>query len=210
MAVQKIGAIFLSVLPKCPELSRAEGEQNRPVTAGRTSGSPKLLITALLVASVVLQSCGYTLIGKTKNPAIPENIRTMAIPFFANKTAQPEIERVLTQAVRKEFVADGRFGIVGDKSADAILSGEILFYILEPLAFDGRDNVTKYRVRFETEVSLIEVSSRKILLREKLSSYSTYDVVSRIAISESGRVEAIKKASRQYSQTLVKLVTEGF
>lgn len=164
----------------------------------------------LLAIPFAAQSCGYALVGKTRNPAIPENIRTIAIPIFSNKTAEPEIERELTRAVRKEFITDGRFELAGEKSADAILSVEIVTYLLEPLAFDARDNVIQYRVRFVTEVRLIEAPSKRILLREKLAADTTYNVPRRIANRELERVEAIKRASRQYSQTLVKIISEGF
>ena len=42
----------------------------------------------------LLAGCGYSLHGN-----LPDHVRTVAVPVFTNRTAEPAIESFLTQAV---------------------------------------------------------------------------------------------------------------
>lgn len=67
----------------------------------------------------LLAGCGYHL-GAAK-PAMLQNVTTIAVPTFKNKTFEPRIEVLAADATIKQFQQDGTYEIVSDDRADAIL-----------------------------------------------------------------------------------------
>ena len=80
------------------------------------SGRAPALGLALL--AVGLAGCGYSFRG-----TLPDHIRTVAVPVFTNKTAEPAVATFLTSAVVEAFSSNGRLRVVRPEEADAILDG---------------------------------------------------------------------------------------
>ena len=71
----------------------------------------------VMAAGVGAASCGYALAGR--GSFLPEYIKTLGIPMFGNTTPNPTIEQTLTQKVREEFQASGRYTVIpSDAGAD--------------------------------------------------------------------------------------------
>ena len=64
-----------------------------------------LLGALLALAAATSSSCGYALAGR--GSFLPAYIRTIGIPQFVNVTPVYEIEQVLTESVRTEFINRG-------------------------------------------------------------------------------------------------------
>ena len=77
------------------------------------------VISAACMAALFVTGCGYHL-GAAK-PAVLQNVTTLAIPTFKNKTFEPNIEVLMADATIKQFQEDGTYEIVPDDRADAIL-----------------------------------------------------------------------------------------
>ena len=79
---------------------------------------------AVALASLVLGGClGYR-IGPAK-PHYLQDVHTIAIPTFDNKTLLPRIEVLVTDTVIKQFQQDGTYKISTADKADATLKCEI-------------------------------------------------------------------------------------
>ena len=87
---------------------------------------------ASVVAGVALAvaGCGYGLRG-----TLPDDIRTVGVPIFTNRTPQPAIEAVVTRAILDAFATQGRLRVTRPEVADAILEGEIVAYDVVSIAF---------------------------------------------------------------------------
>ena len=57
------------------------------------------------LALVSLSSCGYSLAGR--GSFLPDYINTIGVPTFANQTSVFDVEQLLTQRVRAEFIGRG-------------------------------------------------------------------------------------------------------
>lgn len=164
---------------------------------------------ALAGATVVLTGgCGYHLTGT--GTGLPGHVRTVAIPIFTNSSAEPEIEISLTEAVRREFIEDGRLRVVPGLGADALLEGEILSYRLEGLAFDAADNITEGRVTMDVHVKLTDQVEGKSLLDFRLPARFEYRVTEEIAAAEEARDQAERDALTELAAKLPGIVIEGF
>ena len=78
-----------------------------------------------VLACLSLSGC----LGYHIGPAQPyylQDVHTIAIPTFVNKTLIPRVEVLVTGTVIKQFQQDGTFRIGNGDSADATLKGEII------------------------------------------------------------------------------------
>ena len=73
-----------------------------------------------LLVSVLSSDCGYALAGR--GSFLPDYVETIGIPLFENNTAFFEMEQILTEAVRTEFIGRGSYQIVPEEDGvDAVL-----------------------------------------------------------------------------------------
>ncbi len=80
-------------------------------------------LTALLLPLLAVSCAGYRL-GGVKPAALAE-IRTLAVPMFANATQHPRAEAIATSAVSGALTQDGTYRIAQASQADAILEGTV-------------------------------------------------------------------------------------
>ena len=68
--------------------------------------------------------CGYALAGR--GSFLPAYIQTIGVPTFTNRTTVFNLETLLTQKVRAEFIGRGRYQILPESTGvDALLTGEV-------------------------------------------------------------------------------------
>jgi outer membrane lipopolysaccharide assembly protein LptE/RlpB len=169
----------------------------------------KSYFLVLVISTLLLQiGCGYKLVGRGQG--LPRGLKRVFIPIFVNKTGEPQIEREITRTIRQEFMSDGRIKMVSRSRADAILTGEILSYVLTPLSFDTKDNVTEYRLNMTIHITLRDIKKKKIIFQESINADKEYLVTESIASSEIGKQEALRKASKDFALELLDLITESF
>ena len=65
------------------------------------------LLCVLCVLCVMLGGCGYALAGR--GSFLPDYIRTIGIPTFLNRTTVFNLETMLTEKVRAEFIGRGKY-----------------------------------------------------------------------------------------------------
>ena len=74
--------------------------------------------------SRMLPGCGYALAGR--GSFLPAYIQTIGVPTFANRTTVFNLETLLTEKVRAEFIGRGKYQILPDSTGvDALLTGEV-------------------------------------------------------------------------------------
>ena len=101
----------------------------------------RLMLVSLLVLSA---GCGYRAGYTVRN-----DVRTVAVPVFANDTFYRDIEVDLTRNVVAEIEKKTPYRIVDSSAADALLEGRITRYRTVVLQEDSKNNPT------ETEVVLV-------------------------------------------------------
>ena len=176
----------------------------------RSQRSPKSpVLLGILLAVILLNGCGYGLVGRGPG-GLPAHITSVAIPIFANNTLEPEIEKEITSAVRREFIQDGRLKVVAKAKATALLEGQLESYVLDPVAFDAFDRATQYRVVIGVHVSFKDLVKEKVLLDQKFSAREEFTVASTIVSREAAKVTSRQVAARELAGQLLNLILEGF
>ena len=154
--------------------------------------------------------CGYHTAGKASR--LPENVRTIAIPVFENKTQTYRIETKLTGAVVTEFNTRTKYRIVSNpENADAIMRGTVVSTQIEPLTYDSRtgrasSGVVTIRVR----VSLTDSKGNMLYQNQNYLFRDQYQISSQVSNFFEEEDPAFDRLSRDFARTLVSNVLEAF
>ena len=101
--------------------------------------------------------------------SVPEELRTVAVPIFENRTSSAELGPIVTQYVLREFQREGTFSIrrAGDSALE--VQGIIVKASREAAAFDRGygSRASEYRYIVTAVVSLINKDTGKVLLNNR-------------------------------------------
>ncbi|MBF0170940.1 MAG: LptE family protein [Nitrospinae bacterium] len=156
---------------------------------------------------LVLAGCDYQLVGR--GGTLPPGIGSIHLPTLVNRTAEPNMDVRLTQALTQQFLLDGRLKVAGPQ-ADAVLSGTIVSYLLRPLAYDGANNVTEYQVSLAVDLLFTATADGKVLVKQRVADTSQYEVTESVAGSEEARDGAVAVAAQKMAERIVSTIIEGF
>jgi hypothetical protein len=116
----------------------------------------------LLMLAVLLTGCASYQLGSM----LPDDIKTVYVPTFVNKTTEPLIETEATQAAIRELQKDGSLKVVSaPEDADTLLSVTLTDYRLTPLKFERELNTTadQYRLTLTAQVVLTRRTTDKVV-----------------------------------------------
>ena len=117
---------------------------------------------ALLLVLSLSNGCGYALAGH--GSFLPEYIKQIGIPPFANQTSYFDIAQILTDKVRTEFIGRGRYKILPEAAgADAVLTGTITSISILPAAFGAQQQASRYTITVTANIELRDARENKVL-----------------------------------------------
>jgi len=163
-------------------------------------------LAAVLVLAALLSGCGYTVQG-----TLPSHINTIAVPIFANRTAEPAIEGFITRAVVEAFATNGRLKVVGRDTADAILDGEIVGYNVVSIAFDRDSNVRQYRLVVRVNLRMRDVRRNAVLFEQNdVREQADFRVLGAVSQTISREETALRAAAVDIGRSIVSLAVTRF
>jgi len=167
---------------------------------------------SLLIASLALAGCGYSLVGT--GSFLSPDIQTIHIPTFTNRTTRVELEQIVTRAVTEEFVSRGRLRVMGSPpEADVLLRGTITGFGLTPVAFDDQGRATQYQVNVRAVIELVDRRGEEEQTLWKNDQYyfaEDYSVNPEEVDSFDQETRAIREIAVRFAESLVSSVLEGF
>jgi hypothetical protein len=116
-------------------------------------------IAATITASV---GCGYALAGR--GSFLPSDIRTVGVPLLENRSTFFQVEDILTEKIRTEFIGRGKYSVRPDiEGVDAVLSGQILGISLQPVALNDQQIASRYTFTLSMRVQFIDTRTNAVL-----------------------------------------------
>ena len=109
--------------------------------------TPCLLAVGLAVFSA---GCGYY----STSSRTAKDIKSIAVPFFENRTPEPNLEIIVTEKVVDYLVSDNTLSVKDESIADAVLEGTIVSFQNVPFSFNRDLNAEEYRVLISVEATL--------------------------------------------------------
>ena len=164
-----------------------------------------------LLLGVLGSGCGYHTAGHAVT--IPDNVRTIAIPAFVNQTQTFKIEQMLTAAVVREFVTRTHYHVINqvNDDADASLSGTVLATYTTPLTYDSQTGrAASVLVVISMKVSLLDKQGKVLYQNPSYLFREQYEVPRDVNSFFEEDTPAFQRLSRDFAQTLVSNILEGF
>jgi lipopolysaccharide assembly LptE-like protein len=184
----------------------------RPMTPPRWSNRSLGVILPLAgcVSLALLQGCGYRLAGRSST--LPEGIRSIGIPTFANRTNRPELEQRVTEHVIDELTTRGRVRILPqEEGAQAVLRGSILSYTVTPVVISELGRASRYEILITAHVTLSEVVTDRVLWEDDHFLFKRqYDVAASSQSFVDQEIVAIDEVATDFARSVVASILEGF
>ena len=131
----------------------------------KTSVVCRLSSVVLLLVALAISGC--TSYRWTSD--VPEELRTVAVPVFENRTSSAELGPIVTQYTLREFQREGTFSIRRSGDSALEVQGTIVKASRDPAAFNRGygSRASEYRYTVTAEVSLINKDTGKVLLNNR-------------------------------------------
>ena len=171
------------------------------------------LAVALLM--LVLQSgCGYTLAGR--GSFLPAYIKVIGIPLFVNRSSVFDLDRLVTERVRSEFIGRGKYTITPDTTGvDAGLTGTITGVFLTPVAFNSAQQATRYALIMSASVEFKDMQAGKVIwnnpsmqYREEFALNPTNALDTTTFLGQNQNAE--QRMADTFARSLVSAILEAF
>lgn len=156
-------------------------------------------------------ACGYHTAGHAV--AIPENVKTIAVPVFVNESNTYKIEQTLTGAVIREFTTRTHYSILHDPSdtADATLRGTVLSTSASPLTYNSATgHAASVLIVVSMKVVLADRQGKVLYQNPAYLFREQYEVSQDVSSFFEEDSAAFRRLSEDFARTLVSNVLEAY
>jgi outer membrane lipopolysaccharide assembly protein LptE/RlpB len=159
--------------------------------------------------------CGYSLAGR--GSFLPDYIRVIGVPTFANRTTLFNLETQMTEKVRAELIGRGKYRIVPEAAnVDAVLTGEVSSVSVTPLSFTGQQLASRYVITMSARVELRDQRENKVLwenpglvFRQEYEAQSGQTALDPAAFFGQDQ-NALDRMTTEFSRSIVSAILEAF
>lgn len=174
-----------------------------------------IAVSLAILVTLSTSGCGYSLAGR--GSFLPDYIRTIGIPTFANRTTVFNLETQMTQKVRSEFIGRGHYQIVPDAAnVDALLTGEVSSVTIQPLSFTDQQLASRYVITMSASVELRDTKENKVLwenpglvFRQEYEAQGGQTALDPAAFFGQD-TDALDRLTTEFARTIVSAILEAF
>lgn len=168
-----------------------------------------------MVCAYASAGCGYALAGR--GSFLPAYIKTIGVPTFANRTTVFNVETLLTQKVRAEFIGRGKYTVLPQSSdVDALLVGEVTGINIAPASFTLNQLASRYTITMTARIELRDQKQNAVLWEnpglvfrqdyEATSGKGSVDAASFFGQDQN----ALDRMSTEFARAIVSAILEAF
>jgi hypothetical protein len=184
-------------------------------TEGRSRRDFVLGVLSVLSGGAFSASCGYALAGR--GSFLPDYIKSIGIPTFGNRTTVFNLETMLTQKVRSEFIGRGKYRILPQQTGvDALLIGEVTSVTISPASFTPQQLATRYALTMSVRIEFRDLRDNKVmwenpslLFRQEYEATSGRNALDPVAFFQQD-INALDRISTDFARTIVSAILEAF
>ena len=201
--------------PAPPKPGCLDGRMPRDFHHAPSGGRAGRLVTIALLVGALTAGCGYSLAGR--GSFLPEYIETIGIPLFVNNTSFFEVEQLLTQSVRSEFIGRGNYQVVPDATGvDAVIEGRIMSIQLRPSSFTDQQQASRYTFTLTASIVMRDLQADEIVWENQaLIFIEEYDVATGGGALDASAffgqdTNALERMAQDFATTVVSSILEAF
>src|SRR6185503_3555980 len=170
---------------------------------------------AVLLGLATMPGCGYALAGR--GSFLPSYIRVIGVPTFANRTTIFNLETLLTEKVRAEFIGRGKYQILpSPDGVDALLTGEVTGISIAPSSFSTNQIASRYTLTMSARIELKDLRENKVLWENPSVFFrQDYEATSGTSATDptaffQNDLNALDRMSAEFARTIVSAILEAF
>ena len=173
-----------------------------------------LSVLCVLSGGVLSAGCGYALAGH--GSSLPASIKTIGIPAFVNNTTVFNIETLLTDKVRREFIGRGKYKVFPQTNdMDAVLSGTITSITLTPVSFAATQLASRYTITMTARIELRDAKGTLLWENPSLVFRQEYEASSGANATDAAaffghETNALDRLSEEFARAIVSAILEAF
>ena len=180
----------------------------------RTAGL--LLCVLSVLGGALFSGCGYALAGH--GSFLPAYVKTIGVPVFVNGTTVFNVETLLTEKVRREFIGRGKYKILPqDTDVDAVLKGTVTGISLAPAGVGGAAQLaTRWTITMTARIELRDVRANTVLWENpSLILRQDYEATSGVNAADPAaffghEANALDRLSEEFARAIVSAILEAF
>jgi hypothetical protein len=169
----------------------------------------------LCVLCAANAGCGYALAGR--GSFLPAYIQKIGVPTFVNRTTVFNLETMLTQKVRAEFIGRGKYQILPESNGvDALLTGEVTSVTITPASFTPQQLASRYALTMTARIELRDMRENKVLwenpsvmFRQEYEATAGRSAIDPAAYFQQNS-DALERMSTEFARTIVSAILEAF
>jgi hypothetical protein len=169
-----------------------------------------------VLVALTSMGCGYALAGR--GSFLPDYIRVVGIPQFENRSSFSQVEQILTEKVRSEFIGRGKYTVIPEApGSDAVLSGEVLALSVQPVGFTEQQLASRYLLTWTMKVAFTDARTNEVLWsNDALSFRGEYELSTRGNTAIEGAVfvdqerRSIDRIASDVARSVVTSILEAF
>jgi hypothetical protein len=169
-----------------------------------------------LMLAFMSSGCGYSLAGR--GSFLPDYIRVVGIPQLVNSSTFFQVEQILTEKIRTEFIGRGRYTILPNaEGADAVVTGAVTSISVQPVGFTEQQLASRYLFTLTMRVEFTDVRTTKVLwTNQALTFREEYELTTRSNIALEGATfvsqerNSFDRIADDVARTVVTAIVEAF
>jgi outer membrane lipopolysaccharide assembly protein LptE/RlpB len=169
----------------------------------RRNRSAAIRAAAIACAGLAV-ACGYSTTSRTA-----KDIKSIYVPFFENKTAEPNLEISVTNRIIQNLVSDNTLKVVSENAADAVLDGQIVDFKNQPFSFDRDLNAEEYHVVIRVVATLFNRRTNEPIWKDKPFEGDGSYFVENVAKGNTFE-QAVDESIREITDRILNLTTQDW
>jgi hypothetical protein len=175
-----------------------------------------LAALVLCACATAWSGCGYALAGR--GSFLPTSIRTVGIPRLENRSNFFQVEDILTEKIRAEFIGRGKYDVTPEEAgADALLSGEVLGISVVPVGINENQLASRYLFTVALRMEFKDLQTQDVIWQnDSLVFRGEYDLQTRSNVAVSGETfldqerSSVDRIATDVARTVVTAILEAF
>jgi hypothetical protein len=170
----------------------------------------------VLLLALASSGCGYALAGR--GSFLPAYIRVVGIPQLQNQSTFFQVEQVLTEKIRTEFIGRGKYAVIPETAgADAIVSGAVTSMTVQPISFNEQQFASRYLITMTMRVEFVDARTTQVLWSDPALTFrEEYELSTRSNVALQGgefltqERSSFDRIATDVSRTVVTAILEAF
>ena len=176
----------------------------------------KKILSLLLLVGLAAPGCGYALAGR--GSFLPAYIQVVGIPQLVNNSTFFQVEQILTEKIRTEFIGRGRYTVVTQpEGVDAVVTGTVTSIAVQPIGFTEQQLASRYQFTLTMNVQFTDARTSQVLwANSALTFREEYELSTRSNVALEGATflsqerSSFDRIADDVARTVVTAILEAF